>query len=67
MTTRLADTLRAAFLSASGHQDGWDAVADKVEELLRMPRGWDNPPACVVCGELGTVAEIRCQAHEAKP
>lgn len=36
--TRLADQLRAAFLSASGHADGWDAVADKAEELIQAAR-----------------------------
>ncbi len=32
--SELAAALRAAFLSASGHQDGWDAVAEKAEEIF---------------------------------
>lgn len=31
---RLADELRAAFLRASGNQDGWEAVADKAQEMI---------------------------------
>jgi hypothetical protein len=34
MSARLADQLRAAFLKASGHSDGKDAVADKALEIL---------------------------------
>lgn len=30
----LSAALRAAFLTGPGHQEGWDAVAEKAEELL---------------------------------
>ncbi len=63
--SELTAALRAAFYERLGWNpngppgkpipwaEGWDAVAEEAERLLRMPAGWGNPPKCVVCDQLG--------------
>lgn len=39
--------------------------AREVVYAARLPRGWADPPSCVVCSARGVVAEIRCRDHAA--